>query len=41
MAIEANVYTIFGVNDLIAHCLYVSPSKDVILLQFYSNGNLK
>jgi len=41
MAVEANVYRILGTHNLIARCHYVSPWRDMILLQFYDNGNLK
>lgn len=39
--IEANVYRILGAHDRIANCLYVSPTNDLIMLEFYSHGNLK
>nr|POF04438.1 isoform 2 of cbl-interacting serine/threonine-protein kinase 8 [Quercus suber] len=39
--IEANVYQILGTHDRIANCLYISPTKDMIMLEFYSHGNLK
>lgn len=38
---EANVYRILGLHDRIANCLYVSPTNDLILLEFYSHGTLK
>lgn len=41
MKVEANVYKILGHNDLIANCFYVSPLGDLIILEFYENGNLK
>jgi hypothetical protein len=41
MAIEANVYSILGNHDRIANFIYISPLRDMILLQFYVNGNLK
>ncbi|KAF2769159.1 hypothetical protein EJ03DRAFT_374689 [Teratosphaeria nubilosa] len=40
-AIEANVYKILGTHDRIANCLYISPTKDMIMLDFYQYGNLK
>lgn len=39
--VEANVYRILGAHDRIAHCLYISPLRDMITLEFYNNGNLK
>lgn len=41
MTVEANVYCILGSHPLIANCTYISPTRDMILLEFYSNGNLK
>lgn len=41
MTIEANVYRILGTHDRIANCLYISPMRDMIMLEFYGNGNLK
>ena len=41
MKVEANAYTILGSHDRIANCLYVSPTRDMIVLEFYVNGNLK
>ncbi|RMZ28155.1 hypothetical protein D0859_07765 [Hortaea werneckii] len=38
---EANVYRILGTHDRIAKCLYISPNNDMIMLEFYSHGNLK
>ncbi|RMY05458.1 hypothetical protein D0867_10017 [Hortaea werneckii] len=40
-ATEANVYRILGTHDRIANCLYVSPTNDMIMLEFYSHGNLR
>ena len=39
--VEANVYSILGAHDRIAHCLYISPTKNLIMLEFYPNGNLR
>ena len=39
--IEANVYRILGTHDRIANRLYISPTKDMIMLEFYGHGNLK
>lgn len=41
MRVEANVYTILGLHDRIARCLYISPMRDMVTLEFYDNGNLK
>ncbi|THW77460.1 kinase-like protein [Aureobasidium pullulans] len=41
MMIEANVYKILGSHERIASCLYISPTKDVLILKFYHNGTLK
>ncbi|GAB1730087.1 hypothetical protein NU195Hw_g5155t1 [Hortaea werneckii] len=38
---EANVYRILETHDRIAKYLYISPTNDMIMLEFYSNGNFK
>lgn len=40
-ATEANVYMILGKHPRIAECLYISPTKDLIALEYYHNGTLK
>ncbi|KAK5109080.1 hypothetical protein LTR62_007536 [Meristemomyces frigidus] len=39
--VEANVYRILGVHERIAKCLYISPTREIIILEFYPLGNLK
>lgn len=41
MSMERDVYKILGLHDRIAHCLYVSPIGDIIVLEHYNLGNLK
>ncbi|RMY49783.1 hypothetical protein D0865_07288 [Hortaea werneckii] len=38
---EANVYRILGHYERIAIRFYISPTNDLILLEFYSDGTLK
>lgn len=38
---EASVYLIVGRHCRIANCLYISPGKDLIVLEYYPHGNLK
>ncbi|KAI6874190.1 hypothetical protein KC343_g12329 [Hortaea werneckii] len=40
-ATEANVYRILGTHSRIANCIYISPTNDMIMLEFYSHGNLR
>lgn len=40
-AIEADVYRMLGTHERIANCLYISPTKDMIMLEYYVHGNLK
>ncbi len=37
--IEANVYSILGEHERVARCLYISPTRDMVMLEFYPNGN--
>lgn len=41
MSNEASVYLILGRHPRIAECLYISHSKDLIILKYYPHGNLK
>lgn len=41
MSNEASVYLILGRHPRIAECLYISHSKDFIVLKYYPHGNLK
>lgn len=41
MTVEANVYKILRTHDRVAKCLFISPMRDMIMLEFYGNGNLK
>jgi len=41
MAMETNVYRILGAHERIAKCLYLGPIDNVVVLKFYSIGNLK
>lgn len=38
---EGNAYKILGKHDRIVNCLYISPAKELIALEFYPHGNLK
>ena len=39
--VEINAYRILGVHERIATCLYLGPTGDMIVLRFYSTGDLK
>ena len=41
MSNEASVYLILGQHPRIAECLYISHSKDLIVLKHYPHGNLR
>lgn len=41
MTVEADVYRILGPHPLIANCKYISPTRDMIVLEFYDKGNVK
>lgn len=38
---EASIYTLLGNHPNIAKCVYISPSKQHIELEYYQNGTLK
>ena len=38
---EASIYTLLGDHPNIAKCIYISPSKQHIELEYYHNGTLK
>lgn len=41
MRTEADVYRMLGLHVRIANCLYISPLRDMIALEFYPLGHLK
>ena len=38
---EANIYLILGQHPRIAECLYIGPTRDLIVLKHYPHGNLR
>ncbi|GAB7349540.1 hypothetical protein MBLNU459_g0241t1 [Dothideomycetes sp. NU459] len=38
---EASVYLILGNHRRIAECLYIAPTKDLVVLKYYPHGNLR
>ncbi len=38
---EAEVYLILGQHPLIAKCLFISPEREYIELEYYANGNIR
>jgi hypothetical protein len=40
-AVETNVYQILGHHPRIVRCLYTSPFQDMVILEYYGNGDLR
>jgi hypothetical protein len=41
VAIEVDFYKILGHHARIVNCLCISPSRDMVILEYYRHGNLR